>query len=140
MYKRKEPDFVSGRVLYATNDKARFTVRAGALLRSGYPVSSPRHPIDSIAMVRIRDYVAVLVGNSILRADRIQIIRGIKKIKPHQPIVYFSDFAGDVEPEADVSVYVSSDFGKLMQTLEQIEREGELELRREKLAKGGSVP
>ena len=113
---------MTNRVLYVTYDKARFVMRSGALLRSGFTVSSPRMAEDAVAMVSTQDFLAVVIGNSVLRVDRERVMRGIRKIKPGQPIIYFSDIPGDHDSEADQSIDTSADFGKLLVALHALEK------------------
>ena len=115
---------MSNRILYVTYDKPRFVMRSGALLRSGFTVSSPRRAEDAIPMVATGDFLAVVIGNSVMSTDRVHVIRGIRKLKPQQPVIYFSDIPGDIDAEADESVDVSADFSKLLVVLHKIEAEG----------------
>lgn len=109
------------KILYVTYDKQSFITRSGALLRSGYRVSSPRIAEDAIPLVATNEFFAVVIGNSVLRQDRVRVIQNIRKIKPNQIIVYVSNIVGDEEPEADSSVEVSQDFGKLLIHLHELE-------------------
>ncbi len=109
------------KILYVTYDKQSFVTRSGALLRSGYRVSSPRTASDSIPLAASNDFFAVVIGNSVMRVDRVHVIRGIRKLKPNQVILYVTNLHGDEEPEADLSIDVSQDFGKLLEALHNLE-------------------
>jgi hypothetical protein len=110
------------KILYVTYDKQSFITRSGALLRSGYSVSSPRVAEDAIPLVATNEFFAVVIGNSVLRQDRVRVIHNIRKIKPNQIILYVSNIVGDEEPEADTSIEVSQDFGKLLNHLHYLEQ------------------
>src|SRR3954467_575378 len=110
------------KILYVTYDKQSFITRSGALLRSGFSVSSPRVAEDAIPLVATNEFFAVVIGNSVLRQDRIRVIQNIRKLKPNQIIIYVSNIVGDEEPEADSSIEVSQDFGKLLAHLHLLER------------------
>ncbi len=109
------------KILYVTYDKHSFITRSGALLRSGYRVSSPRVAEDAIPLVASNDFFAVVIGNSVLHQDRIHVIQNIRKVKPEQRILYVTNIQGDEEPAADGSIDVSQDFGKLLEYLHQLE-------------------
>ena len=110
------------KILYVTYDKQSFITRSGALLRSGYSVSSPRVAEDAIPLVATNEFFAVVIGNSVLRQDRGRVIQNIRKLKPSQNILYVSNIDGDEEPEADTSIGVSQDFGKLLNHLHVLEQ------------------
>jgi hypothetical protein len=110
------------KILYVTYDKQSFITRSGALLRSGYSVSSPRVAEDAIPLVATNEFFAVVIGNSVLRQDRVRVIQNIRKLKPSQIILYVSNIDGDEEPEADTSIGVSQDFGKLLNHLHVLEQ------------------
>jgi hypothetical protein len=110
------------KILYVTYDKQSFITRSGALLRSGFSVSSPRVAEDAIPLVATNEFFAVVIGNSVLRQDRIRVIQNIRKLKPNQIILYVSNIDGDEEPEADTSIEVSQDFGKLLNHLHLLEQ------------------
>src|SRR5512140_1233811 len=97
------------KILYVTYDKQSFITRSGALLRSGFSVSSPRVAEDAIPLVATNEFFAVVIGNSVLRQDRIRVIQSIRRIKPSQIILYVSNILGDEEPEADTSIEVAQD-------------------------------
>ena len=109
------------KILYVTYDKQSFITRSGALLRSGYSVSSPRVAEDAVPLVATNEFFAVVIGNSVLHNDRVRVIHNIRKIKPAQIIVYVSNIEGDEEPEADTSIEVAQDFGKLLNHLHWLE-------------------
>ncbi len=109
------------KILYVTYDKQSFITRSGALLRSGYRVSSPRVAEDAIPLVASNEFFAVVIGNSVLRQDRLHVIQNIRKVKPGQRILYVTNIQGDEEPQADGSIDVSQDFGKLLEYLHQLE-------------------
>ncbi len=110
------------KILYVTYDKQSFITRSGALLRSGYSVSSPRVAEDAVPLVATNEFFAVVIGNSVLRQDRVRVIQNIRKIKPTQIILYVSNIEGDEEPEADTSIEVSQDFGRLLNHLHFLEQ------------------
>ena len=110
------------KILYVTYDKQSFITRSGALLRSGYSVSSPRVAEDAIPLVATNEFFAVVIGNSVLRQDRVRVIQDIRKLKPAQIILYVSNIVGDEEPEADTSIEVSQDFGRLLNHLHYLEQ------------------
>ena len=56
-----------------------------------------------------------------LRQDRVRVIQNIRKLKPNQIILYVSNILGDEEPEADTSIEVSQDFGRLLNHLHYLE-------------------
>jgi DNA-binding response OmpR family regulator len=116
---------MENRILYVTYDKPSFVTRSGALVQSGYRVSSPRRAEDAIAMAASSEYLAVVIGSSVLRVDRVHVIRGIRKMRPNQPILYFSEVSGDIEPEADDSIDVSQDFGRLLSALHALDGEAD---------------
>jgi hypothetical protein len=111
------------KILYVTYDKHSFITRSGALLRSGYRVSSPRLAEDAIPLAASNDFFAVVIGNSVLQKDRAHVISNIRKMKPGQIIVYVTNISGDEEPEADTSIDVSQDFGKLLHHLHELEQQ-----------------
>jgi hypothetical protein len=110
------------KILYVTYDKHSFITRSGALLRSGYRVSSPRLAEDAIPLAASNDFFAVVIGNSVLRQDRLHVIQNIRKIKPGQIIVFVTNIDNDEEPAADASINVGQDFGKLLQHLHDLEQ------------------
>jgi hypothetical protein len=114
------------KILYVTYDKQSFITRSGALLRSGFSVSSPRVAEDAIPLVATNEFFAVVIGNSVLRQDRIRVIQNIRKLKPGQIIIYVSNIVGDEEPEADSSIEVAQDFGKLLAHLHLLEERAQL--------------
>jgi hypothetical protein len=73
-------------------------------------------------LVATNEFFAVVIGNSVLRQDRVRVIHNIRKIKPNQIILYVSNIVGDEEPEADTSIEVSQDFGKLLNHLHYLEQ------------------
>jgi hypothetical protein len=110
------------KILYVTYDKQSFINRSGALLRSGFRVSSPRTADDAIPLAAANNFFAVVIGNSVLHVDRVRVIQGIRKIKPGLRILYVTNVPNDVEPEADGSIDVSQDFGKLLNSLHELEQ------------------
>ena len=110
------------KILYVTYDKQSFITRSGALLRSGFSVSSPRVAEDAVPLVATNEFFAVVIGNSVLRQDRVRVIQNIRKVKPNQIVLYVSNVEGDEEPEADTSIEVSQDFGKLLNHLHLLEQ------------------
>jgi len=114
--------FYMEKILYVTYDKQSFITRSGALLRSGFSVSSPRVAEDAVPLVATNEFFAVVIGNSVLRQDRVRVIQNIRKVKPNQIVLYVSNVEGDEEPEADTSIEVSQDFGKLLNHLHLLEQ------------------
>ncbi len=111
------------KILYVTYDKHSFITRSGALLRSGYRVSSPRVAEDAIPLAASNEFFAVVIGNSVLRQDRLHVIQNIRKVKPGQIIIYVTNIPDDDEPAADASIDVSQDFGRLLQHLHGLEQQ-----------------
>ena len=111
------------KILYVTYDKQSFITRSGALLRSGYRVSSPRLAEDAIPLAASNDFFAVVIGNSVLRQDRLHVIQNIRKIKPNQIILYVTNIENDDEPAADTSINVAHDFGNLLHHLHLLEQQ-----------------
>ncbi len=110
------------KTLYVTYDKHSFITRSGAMLRSGYRVSSPRVAEDAIPLVASNEFFAVVIGNSVLKKDRLHVISNIRKLKPKQMILYVTNIPGDEENAADASIDVSQDFGKLLHHLHELEQ------------------
>lgn len=109
------------KILYVTYDKQSFITRSGALLRSGFRVSSPRVAEDAIPLAASNEFFAVVIGNSVLSQDRTHVIQNIRKLKPSQIILYVTNIPGDEEPAADASLDVSHDFAPLLNHLHHLE-------------------
>lgn len=83
---------------------------------AGYSVSSPREPLDAVLLLQHEDYLAVLIGHSVLPEEAVAIAKKARSLRIACIFVY----QGNVRaPEwADLSVD-DADIGRLLNFLDQ---------------------
>ena len=105
------------RLLSVSRDTPLLIGRNDMLAIAGYSVSSPREPLDAILLLQHDDYLAVLIGHSVLPDEALAIANKAKALQIPAIFVY----QGHVQaPEwADLAVDTSKHIGLLLQFLDQ---------------------
>jgi len=112
----------SRRLLSVSRDTPLLIGRNDMLAIAGYSVSSPREPLDAILLLQHDEYLAVLIGHSVLPDEAAAIAAKAKAL--HLPVIYV--YRGNVpKPEwADLSVDNDRDIPILLRFLDR--QNGEL--------------
>jgi hypothetical protein len=112
----------SRRLLSVSRDKPLLIGRNDMLAIAGYSVSSPREPLDAILLLQHEEYLAVLIGHSVLPGEAAAIAAKAKALRLSVIYVY----QGNVpRPEwADLAVDHDRDIPILLRFLRR--QSGEL--------------
>lgn len=87
------------------------------LATAGYSVSSPREPLDAILLLQRDDFLAVLIGHTVLPEEAMVIA---EKAKGLGVAAIFVHAGGVAAPEwAELSVDTNSDIATLLRFLEK---------------------
>lgn len=90
--------------------------RNDMLAIAGYSVSSPREPLDAILLMQHDDYLAVLIGHSVLPDEAEAIAAKAKSLRIALIFVYQGEFRS---PEwADLVVDNDTGMGRILSFLE----------------------
>ena len=105
------------RLLSVSRDTPLLIGRNDMLAIAGYSVSSPREPLDAILLLQHDDFLAVLIGHSVLPDEALAIAEKAKSLQV--PAVFV--FQGQVQtPDwADFSVDTQRNIGALLNYLDQ---------------------
>lgn len=105
------------RLLSVSRDTPLLIGRNDMLAIAGYSVSSPREPLDAILLLQHDEYLAVLIGHSVLPEEAIVIAKKAKALQI--PAIFV--FQGQLDPPewADFSVDTGKNVGALLHYLEQ---------------------
>ena len=105
------------RLLSVSRDTPLLIGRNDLLAIAGYSVSSPREPLDAIVLLQHDDYLAVLIGHSVLPREALVIAEKAKAL--NIPAIFA--FQGQVEAPvwADFAVDTQRDIGALLNYLDQ---------------------
>jgi len=94
--------------------------RNEALGMAGFTVISPRYPIEAPALALQRHADAFVVGESVPRAERKQLIKKVRKVCPNCLVVFVHAVPGvQTEPLADISIDVSRGLEPLITVLSE---------------------
>jgi hypothetical protein len=93
---------ITRRLLSVSRDTPLLIGRNDMLAIAGYSVSSPREPLDAILLLQHDEYLAVLIGHSVLPGEAAAIAGKAKALR--LPVIFV--YRGNVQrPEwADLSV------------------------------------
>lgn len=111
------------KILTISNNPRLLAVRNDMLAISGYSVASPRYLGDAPMMLAAEDFVAVIIGHSVLPAERRRLIPLMRAIRP-VPIVFVAPTGEPPEPLADYSVDIGQNPGALLAVLQRCEQAG----------------
>jgi hypothetical protein len=92
--------------------------RNDMLAIAGYSVSSPRQPLDAILLLQHDDYLAVLIGHTVLTEEAEAIAAKARSLHISTIFVYQGNLA-TTPAWADLAVDNQADIGKLLNFLEE---------------------
>lgn len=105
------------RLLSVSRDTPLLIGRNDMLAIAGYSVSSPREPLDAILLLQHDDYLAVLIGHSVLYDEALAIANKAKALQIPAIFVYQGQVSA---PDwADFSVDTGKNIGALLRYLDQ---------------------
>ncbi len=106
----------SNRLLSVSRSTPLLIGRNDMLALAGYSVASPREPLDAVLLLQHEDYLAVLIGHSVLPEEAEAIAAKAKSLRIASIFVY----QGKVQLPgwADLTVE-DSDVGRLLNFLDQ---------------------
>ena len=107
------------RILSISDNPGLLLTRNNMLAVAGYSVASPRHSEAAGPLFAAENFDAVLIGDSVPARTRARIIKELRSIRKHTPILYvYADAKHRREPAADASVDVTGDPEVLLKALE----------------------
>ena len=114
------------RILSISRNPTLLATRNDALALAGYSVAVPREPSEAVLLASQQPFDAVVIGHSVEHETREGLIRALRNLRPHTPIVFvYRDPERVEEPLADVSVDVTAGPTPLVRALDNRLRNAE---------------
>jgi DNA-binding response OmpR family regulator len=108
------------KILSISRNPTLLALRNDALALAGYSVAVPREPREAVLLAAQQPFDAVVIGHSVEHETREGLIRALRNLRPHTPVVFvYRDPESVEEPLADVSVDVTADTTPLLRALDQ---------------------
>ncbi len=105
------------RILSISNSPILLSGRNEALAMAGYVVSSPRTAEEAPALLAAEDFMAVVIGHSVARQERKNLIAQIRAIS-EVPIIFVGPREVEREPAADCNIAIEENPAALLRALE----------------------
>ena len=94
------------RILSVSRDRTFLLPRNDALAIAGFSVSSPKQPGEAVHILLTSDIDVIVLGHSIPKEERLDLISKFRSVKPAVPVIVLFDEKPEKDEPADAFVPV----------------------------------